>query len=130
MVRVLFVCVHNSGRSQMAKAFFNALAINKGIADSAGTRPATGINPTVIQVMHEVGIDISREIPKLLTLELVEQFDRMITMGCGVEETCPAGFLPTEDWGLDDPADKSIEEVRRIRDEIKTRVEKLVAELR
>lgn len=113
----------------MAKAFFNTLAKNKGIADSAGTRPAPQLNPTVTQVMHEVGIDISREIPKLLTLKLVEQFDRMITMGCGVEDTCPASFLPTEDWALDDPADKPIEEVRRIRDEIKNRVEKLVAEL-
>jgi arsenate reductase len=113
----------------MAKAFFNTLANNKGIADSAGTKPATQINPTVIQVMNEVGIDISRETPKLLTFELVERFDRMITMGCGVEETCPAGFLPTEDWGLDDPEGKSIEEVRHIRDEIKARVEKLVAEL-
>ncbi len=130
MVKVLFVCVHNSGRSQIAKAFFNALVKNKGIADSAGTKPAKQVNPVVVQVMREVGIDISREIPKLLTLELVEQFDRMITMGCGVEETCPAGFLPTEDWGLDDPADKPIEEVRRIRDEIKARVEKLVTELR
>ena len=113
----------------MAKAFFNTLAKNKGIADSAGTKPATQINPVVIQVMQEVGIDISREIPKLLTLELVEQFDRVITMGCGVEDSCPAGFLPTEDWGLDDPADKPIEEVRRIRDEIKARVKKLVAEV-
>ena len=114
----------------MAKVFFNILAKNKGIADSAGTKPAQQVNPTVIQVMREVGIDISREIPKLLTLDLVEQVDRMITMGCGVEETCPADFLPTEDWGLDDPADKPIEEVRRIRDEIKARVKKLVTELR
>jgi protein-tyrosine-phosphatase len=114
----------------MAKAFFNTLAKNKGIADSAGTKPAMQINPNVIQVMQEVGIDVSREIPKLLTLELVEQFDRMITMGCGVEDSCPAGFLPTEDWDLDDPSDKPIEEVRRIRDEIRTRVQKMVVELR
>jgi arsenate reductase len=82
-----------------------------------------------VQVMQEVGIDISREIPKLLTLELLEEFDRVITMGCGLEDTCPVSFLPTEDWGLDDPADKPLEEVRRTRDEIKTRVEKLVAQL-
>jgi arsenate reductase len=113
----------------MAKAFFNTLVKNKEIADSAGIRPATQINPVVIQVMQEAGIDIGREIPKSLTIELFEKFDRMITMGCGVEDSCPAAFLPTEDWGLDDPADKPIEEVRRIRDEIKTRVEKLVAEL-
>jgi arsenate reductase len=79
--------------------------------------------------MEEAGIDISREKPKLLTLELLDNFDRVITMGCGVEDTCPASFLPTEDWGLDDPADKPAEEVRRIRDEIKARVEKLVAAL-
>lgn len=113
----------------MAKAFFNTLVKNKGIADSAGTKPAVQVNPTAIQVMCEIGIDIGREIPKLLTLELVEHFDRIITMGCGAEETCPAGFLPTEDWGLDDPEGKPIEEVRLIRDEIKARVEKLVSEL-
>ncbi len=113
----------------MAKALFNTLAKNKGIADSAGTKPAPQLNPTVVKVMHEIGIDISREIPKLLTLELVERFECMITMGCGAEDTCPAGFLPTEDWGLDDPESKPIEAVRKIRDEIKTKVEKLVAEL-
>ena len=113
----------------MAKAFFNVLAKNKGFADSAGTKPAAQINPIVVQVMREAGIDIGYETPKLLTLELIEQFDRMITMGCGVEDSCPANFLPSEDWGLDDPSDKPVEEVRRIRDEIKTRVEKLIAEI-
>jgi arsenate reductase len=113
----------------MAKAFFNTLAKNKGIADSAGTKPAAQINPAVAKVMKEIGIDISREIPKLLTLKLVERFDCVITMGCGVEDSCPVGFLRTEDWGLDDPADKPIEEVRRIRDEIRARVQKMVAEL-
>jgi protein-tyrosine-phosphatase len=113
----------------MAKAFFNALAKNQGMADSAGTKPTSEVNPTVIKAMQEAGIDISREKPKLLTLELMDKFDRVITMGCGVEETCPASFLPIEDWGLVDPADKSIEEVRLIRDDIQTRVEKLVREL-
>ena len=126
MVKLLFVCVHNSGRSQMAKAFFNALAGGKGSADSAGTQPSPQINPVVIDVMREVGIDISREKPKLLTPELLEEYDRVITMGCGVAETCPASFLPTEDWELDDPAGQPIETVRRIRDEIKSRVDSLV----
>lgn len=129
MVKILFVCVHNAGRSQMAKAFFNVLAKNKGIADSAGTKPSSQVNPAVIKVMQEVAIDISREKPKLLTLELMDEFDRVITMGCGVEGTCPASFLPTEDWNLTDPADKPTEEMRRIRDEIKIRVEKLILEL-
>ena len=113
----------------MAKAFFNTLAKNKGIADSSGTKPSSKINPDVVKVMEEVGIDISREKPKLLTLELMGKFDRVITMGCGVEETCPACFLRTEDWNLTDPTDKPIEEVRRIRGEIKARVEKLISEL-
>jgi len=129
MEKVLFVCVHNSGRSQMAKAFFNILAKKRGIADSAGTKPSDRVNPVVVQVMQEVGIDISREIPKLLTPELMDKFDRIITMGCGGETSCPAGYLPTEDWDLDDPEDKPIEEVRRIRYQIKKRVEKLAAEL-
>ena len=129
MVKILFVCVHNAGRSQMAKALFNVLAKNKGVADSAGTKPSSQVNSAVIKVMQEIGIDISRENPKLLTIELMDKFNRVITMGCGVEETCPASFLPTEDWNLTDPADKPTEEMRRIRDEIKIRVEKLILEL-
>jgi arsenate reductase len=113
----------------MAKGFFNALAKNKGNADSAGTQPSAYVNPTAVEVMREIGIDISREKPKLLTLELVDKFDRVITMGCGVEESCPASFLPTEDWNLDDPADKPKEEVRRIRDQIKAKIENMVKEL-
>jgi arsenate reductase len=130
MEKVLFVCVHNSGRSQMAKAFFNILAKKRGIADSAGTMPSEYVNPGAVQVMHEVGIDISREKPKLLTPELIEKFDRVITMGCGAENACPAGYLPTEDWDLDDPEGKPIEDVRLIRYKIKKRVEKLAAELK
>lgn len=129
MLRVIFVCVHNSGRSQIAKAFFNVFFGNRGAADSAGTRPAAYVNPTIVQAMRESGIDISHEKPKLLTLKLLERFDRVITMGCNLESACPASFLPTEDWALDDPSDKPIEEVRRIRDEIKVRVEKLAAEM-
>jgi len=112
----------------MAKAFFNIMAAGGGIADSAGTKPSTHVNPTVVRAMQEVGIDIASEQPKTLTPDLLEKFDRVITMGCGLEESCPASFLPTEDWGLDDPAGQPLSVVRRIRDEIRTRVEKLLYE--
>lgn len=126
MKTVLFVCVHNSGRSQMAEAFFNRIAGGGIKAVSAGTKPAEDINPLVVQAMSELGIDISEQRPKALTLELMEQADRAITMGCGVEETCPASFVPTENWELDDPEGKTLEEIRKIRDDIKARVEDLV----
>jgi protein-tyrosine-phosphatase len=113
----------------MAEAFFNQLARGWGMATSAGTRPATILNPTVIKVMREVGIDLRRQKPKPLTLEMMEGIDRVITMGCSVAETCPASFVPTEDWGLADPEGKPIEEVRRIRDKIRARVEALTSEL-
>ena len=113
----------------MAKGFFNALAKNKGNADSAGTQPSAYVNPTAVEVMREIGIDISREKPNLLTLELVDKFDRVITMGCDVEDSCPASFLPTEDWKLEDPQGKPIEIVRNIRDEVKLKVEGLIQEL-
>jgi len=125
---VLFVCVRNSGRSQVAEAFFNRMAKGEASAVSAGTRPAPQVNPFIIEAMREIGIDISRQKPKALTLEMMEKADRVITMGCGVEETCPASFVPTEDWELDDPEGKSLEEVRKIRDAIKERVETLIKE--
>ena len=127
--RILFVCVHNSGRSQMAEAFFNHLAGNKASGFSAGTKPALKINPTVAQVMRETGIDISRQKPKLLTLEMMESADRVITMGCGVEEACPASFVPMEDWEIEDPEGKPIEKIREIRDNIKNKVATLIKEL-
>ena len=129
MKTALFICVHNSGRSQMAEAFFNKIAKDGAVAVSAGTNPAAYINPLVVRVMAELGIDISQQKPKALTLEMLEKADRAITMGCGVAETCPASFVPTEDWELDDPEGKSLEEVRKIRDEIKARVAALVKEL-
>jgi arsenate reductase len=129
MKKVLFVCVGNSGRSQMAEAFFNHMAKGEAYAISAGTEPADRISATAMAAMKEVGIDMSQQAPKLLTMEMMEGADRVITMGCGVEETCPASFAPTEDWHLEDPKDKPIEEVRRIRDEIRIRVEKLLKEL-
>jgi len=127
MKTVLFVCVGNAGRSQMAEAFFNRLADGKARAISAGTRPADAVDPKAIEVMREVGIDISGNKPKALTMEVLEQADRVITMGCGVEGVCPASFVETEDWQLEDPKGKPIEEVRRIRDEIKTKVLRCLA---
>jgi arsenate reductase len=111
----------------MAEAFFNRLADGKARAISAGTRPADAVDPKAIEVMREVGIDISGNKPKALTMEVLEQADRVITMGCGVEGVCPASFVETEDWQLEDPKGKPIEEVRRIRDEIKTKVLRCLA---
>jgi len=129
MKNVLFVCVHNSGRSQMAEAFFNQLARGRARALSAGTDPAETVDPMVIKVMHEVGIDLSTEKPKALTVEMLDQADRVVTMGCGVEGVCPASWVETEDWGLDDPKSKPLEKVREIRDEIRARVLKIVTEM-
>ena len=126
MRMVLFVCVGNAGRSQMAEAFFNQAAGGEAMAISAGTRPASAVDPRTIEVMREVGIDISGNKPKALTREMLEQSDRVVTMGCGVEGVCPASFVQTEDWRLEDPKGKPIEEVRRIRDEIRAKVLKLL----
>lgn len=128
MKNVLFVCVGNSGRSQMAEAFFNNLAKGKAEASSAGSNPAVSVDPQAVEVMLEVGIDISGNEPKKMTLEMVERSDRIITMGCGAENACPATFVPAEDWGLEDPKGQSIDKVREIRDEIKRRVEEMVSQ--
>jgi arsenate reductase len=127
--KVLFVCVHNSGRSQMAEAFFNQIAVNKAPAFSAGTQPASEINPTVVRVMRETGIEISNKKPKLLTPEMMDKAERVITMGCGAEKVCPAAFVPMEDWQINDPEGQPVEKVRAIRDAIRSKVEKLVKEL-
>jgi arsenate reductase (thioredoxin) len=124
---VLFICVHNSGRSQMAEAFLNQLAKGKARAISAGSQPADKLNPVVVEVMKEVGIDITGNKPKLLTLEMMEGITLAITMGC--ENACPYTTAETRDWALEDPKDKPVEEVRKIRDEIKSRVRKLLEEL-
>src|SRR3972149_2137132 len=112
---VLFVCVHNSGRSQMAEAFFNRMARGRAIAHSAGTFPGDRVNPTVVQAMTELGIDLSQKQPQLLTQDMLDAAERVITMGCNVEEACPANLVPTEDWGLEDPKDKPLDKVREIR---------------
>lgn len=130
MRTVLFVCVHNSGRSQMAEAFFNQLARGKAKALSAGTNPGSAINPKVVEAMRETGIDISGNRPKQLTLQMVERADKIVTMGCGVEGVCPAAFVETQDWELEDPEGKTLEEVRRIRDEIKAKVVDLLKEIK
>jgi protein-tyrosine-phosphatase len=129
MKKVLFVCVHNSGRSQMAEAFFNQMAIGKTKATTAGTQPSGAVHPTVVEAMREVDIDMSSRRPKMLTFEMLEDADRVVTMGCSVEKACPAAFVPTEDWQLDDPAGKPIEEVRQIRDEVKDKVDQLAKSL-
>jgi len=128
---VVFVCFHNSGRSMMAEAIFNQLAAGRAKALSAGTQPGDSVNPTVVEAMKEVGIDISGNKPKMLTFDMVEKAVKMITMGCGAEAgaVCPASFIETEDWALEDPKGKPIETVRKIRDEIRNRVAKLVDQL-
>jgi protein-tyrosine-phosphatase len=125
---VLFVCVHNAGRSQMAAGFMNAIGAGRVEVLSAGSAPKDSINPIAVQAMQEVGIDISNNVPKVLTPEAVQESDVVITMGCG--DACP--FYPGkryEDWVLDDPAGQGIESVRVIRDDIKKRVEQLLSEL-
>lgn len=129
MKKILFACVHNSGRSQMAEAFFNYMAKGRVSAASAGTRPAAHVDRTVAEAMLEVGLDIRQQRPKPLTLEMIEGADRVITMSCGVEEVCSASFIPTEDWEIEDPEGNPMEKVREIRDEIKARVAKLLSEI-
>ncbi len=114
----------------MAEAFFNRLAKGKAVALSAGTQPASRVYPTVVEVMREVGIDISTQRPKMLTAEMVNDADKVITMGCSVEKVCPAAFVPTEDWQLEDPEGKPIEEVRQIRDESEAKVKELVEDMK
>jgi arsenate reductase len=125
---VLFVCVHNAGRSQMAAAFFNALADpSKACAISAGTEPGTRVHPEVREVMKEAGVDLSQVPPKLLSVELAQKATLLITMGCG--ETCPVvPGLGRADWPLEDPKGKSMARVREIRDDVRVRVSRLLAE--
>ena len=129
MKYILFVCVGNSGRSQMAEAFFNHFSAGRRVAMSAGTRPATSVSRTAIAAMAELGIDISAQRPKPLTEHMIRQADRIIAMGCDVTESCPAGFRPPEDWGLADTQGQPLEKVRLIRDQIRERVLALLADL-
>ncbi len=125
---VLFVCVHNAGRSQMAAAYLTHLAGDRVEVRSAGSAPADSVNAAVVEAMLEEGIDIGAEVPKVLTTEAVEESDVVITMGCG--DVCPV--FPGkryEDWQLADPAGQGVEAVRPIRDEIRGRIEALIAEI-
>lgn len=128
MKRVLFVCVENAGRSQMAEAFANYYGKDKLEAQSGGIKLAQKINPLAVIVMKEKGIDISDSRPKMLTNQMVNNSDLIVTMGCGVGNICPGPFFKeTLDWGLEDPKDQPIEKVRKIRDEIELRVKALIA---
>jgi protein-tyrosine-phosphatase len=125
---VLFVCVHNAGRSQMAAALLDRYAGGRVRVLSAGSEPADRLDPAVVDAMREIGLDLTAEVPKRLTDELARNVDVVVTMGCG--DACPV--LPGKrylDWSLDDPAGRTIEEVRPIRDEIDARVRRLLAEL-
>ena len=125
---VLFVCVHNAGRSQMAAAYLTHLAGDRVEVRSAGSAPADSVNLAVVAALLEDGIDISAEVPKVLTVDAVKESDVVITMGCG--DVCP--IFPGkryEDWKLDDPAGQGVEAVRPIRDDIRSRIEALIAEI-
>ena len=123
---VLFVCSHNAGRSQMAQAFFERLAPDGVRAESAGTNPAESVWPEIVEVMGEIGIDLSDRKPKALTREMQARADLAVTMGCG--DACP--YVPTTviDWDLPDPADQPLDQVREIRDEVERRVRALIRE--
>ena len=128
MAHVLFVCLHNAGRSQMSQALFERAAAGRHEAASAGTAPAGHVHPAVVEVMRELDLDVSGRTPRLLTTELTQWADLIVTMGCGDE--CP--YVPGKrylDWDLPDPKGKPPEEVRATRDEIRDRVERLVADL-
>lgn len=129
MRRVLFVCVENSGRSQMAEAFAQKYGEGKIVALSAGTMPASEVNPLVVQVMKEKGVDISRNKPKKIDNKMVQESDKIVVMGCSAQGFCPAPLLgKVVDWKIEDPKGKSIEEVRKIRDEIEKKIVELVKE--
>lgn len=127
MTAVLFVCLHNAGRSQISQALFERAAVGRHAALSAGTMPAEHVHPEVVEVMHEIGIDLSNHRPQLLTRELAQQADVVVTMGCG--DACP--YIPGKryiDWDLPDPKGHPLEEVRAIRDDIARRIDSLLAD--
>ena len=127
---VLFVCVENAGRSQIAEAFFRKYAPRGYMTVSGGTRPAGEINPTVVQAMKEIGIDISKQKSKVLTDDMIIKADIRVNMGCMEKEACPTLFIhDLLEWGIEDPKGKSLEKVREIRDDIEQRVRQLAADL-
>ncbi len=126
--KVLFICVHNAGRSQIAAALFDRDAPEGYIGVSAGTEPGDHVHPEVVKAMQELGIDLSIERPKMLTQDMIDSAVRAITMGC-MDGACPRTGIPTEDWSLPDPKGRPLEEVRAIRDEIERRIIRLIEEL-
>ena len=127
--KILFVCVENAGRSQMAEGFFRKYAHNYEVT-SAGTNPKSQLNPVVVETMREIGIDITNQKPKLLSNEMIEDSVRTVNMGCMDKETCPSLFVKDVlDWNIDDPKGKTKEEVRKIRDKIKSEVLELIKKL-
>lgn len=127
---ILFVCVGNAGRSQMAEAIFNKLKPDGFRAISAGTKPAREVNPLVIQVLREMGIDASKSKPKLVTSEMIAEAEKIITMGCEAADFCPARFLPrVEDWMIEDAKGKTLDQMRTIRDTIHEHVRELLKQL-
>jgi arsenate reductase (thioredoxin) len=127
---ILFVCVENAGRSQMAEGFFRKYATEEYEPISAGTKPTSQINPIVVQAMDEVGVDIKQQRPKDITEDMMRNSTKIVNMGCTDKSFCPTLFIPNLiDWELEDPKGKSIEEVRKIRDDIELRVKQLVTNL-
>ena len=127
---ILFVCVENAGRSQMAEAFFKKFAKNKFNVTSAGTSPSSNLNPTVVLVMDEIGIDLKKQQSQLLSSSMIENSHKTVNMGCMDKESCPSLFVKdVDDWDIDDPKGKSIEDVRKIRDQIKNDVINLLDSL-
>lgn len=127
---ILFVCVQNAGRSQMAEGFFRKYTPEGFEPMSAGTRPTSQINPLAIEVMKEIGIDISKQKPKDLSEDMMRNSDKIINMGCMDKNFCPTLFIPKViDWGIEDPKDKPIEKVREIRDEIERRIKELATDI-
>ena len=128
---ILFVCVENAGRSQMAEAFFKKIGPKNFIASSAGTKPAPQVNPIVIQAMNEIGIDITNNKPKILSEKIIPQTTKTVNMGCMDQKECPALFTSDIlDWKIPDPKGKSIEDVRKIRDMIESKINDLVFKLK
>jgi arsenate reductase (thioredoxin) len=129
MKKVLFVCIENAGRSQMAEAFAKKYGADKFVVSSAGNKPAENVNPIVVKVMKEKGIDISANKPKLITAKMAMDQDLIVTMGCNDQGVCPGPFFkPNVDWSLEDPKGKSVEKVREIRDEIEKKVKQLISQ--
>ncbi|MGC1133949.1 MAG: arsenate reductase ArsC [Nitrososphaeraceae archaeon] len=127
---ILFVCVENAGRSQMAEGFFKKYAPEEFVPSSAGTKPISEINLLAIQVMNEIGIDISKQKPKDLSEDMMRNSYKIINMGCMDKNFCPTLFIPKViDWGIEDPKDKPIEQVREIRDEIERRIKELATDI-